>query len=132
MSVTLPVEYLARTLRDEPMSRHSSWHVGGPADCYFTPRDRDDLSAFLGDLPRDVPVYWVGLGSNLLVRDGGLRGVVIATLGVFKRLERRAISACTAKRACLAPRWRAIACAGVWGRENFLQAFPEPWAVRWR
>jgi UDP-N-acetylmuramate dehydrogenase len=90
MSVALSVEYQARALRDEPMSRHTSWHVGGPADCYFTPRDRDDLSAFLGDLPRDVPVYWVGLGSNLLVRDGGLRGVVIATLGVFKRLERRA------------------------------------------
>ena len=90
MTVPLPQKFQARVLRDEPMSKHTSWHVGGTADIYFTPQDRDDLSAFLRELPRDVPVYWVGLGSNLLVRDGGLRGVVIATLGVFKRLERRA------------------------------------------
>jgi UDP-N-acetylmuramate dehydrogenase len=90
MSLPLPQTYQARVLRDEPMAKHTSWHVGGPADGYFTPRDRDDLSDFLRELPGDVPVYWVGLGSNLLVRDGGLRGVVIATLGVFKRIERRA------------------------------------------
>jgi UDP-N-acetylmuramate dehydrogenase len=72
------------------MSRHTSWHVGGPADYYFTPHDRDDLSAFLRTLSADIPVYWVGLGSNLLVRDGGIRGVVISTLGAFKRLERLA------------------------------------------
>jgi UDP-N-acetylmuramate dehydrogenase len=73
----------------EPMSAHTSWHAGGPADAYFTPRDVDDLSAFLRSLPSEVPVYWVGLGSNLLVRDGGIRGVVIATTGVFTRIERR-------------------------------------------
>jgi UDP-N-acetylmuramate dehydrogenase len=73
----------------EPMSAHTSWHVGGPAEAYFTPRDGDDLSAFLRSLPSEVPVYWVGLGSNLLVRDGGIRGVVIATTGVFTSIERR-------------------------------------------
>lgn len=74
----------------EPMSAHSSWHAGGPAEAYFTPRDGDDLAAFLRSLPPHLPVYWVGLGSNLLVRDGGIRGVVIATAGVFTRIERRA------------------------------------------
>ncbi len=63
----------------EPMSRHTSWRVGGPADWFFQPADRDDLCAFLARLPRDIPVMVLGLGSNLLVRDGGIRGVVVAT-----------------------------------------------------
>ena len=83
-------EFRARIVRDEPMSRHTSWRVGGPADYFYTPHDRDELSAFLRELPAGTPLYWVGLGSNLLVRDGGLRGVVIATAGAFTRLERRA------------------------------------------
>jgi UDP-N-acetylmuramate dehydrogenase len=71
------------------MSRHTSWHVGGPADVYFKPRDRAELAAFLRGLDTSVPIHWVGLGSNLLVRDGGLRGVVISTQGALDRLERR-------------------------------------------
>jgi UDP-N-acetylmuramate dehydrogenase len=70
------------------MSRHTSWHVGGPAEVFFNPRDRTDLAAFLRSLPADVPVHWIGLGSNVLVRDGGLAGVVIATYGALERLER--------------------------------------------
>ena len=60
-----------RVLRDEPMARHTCWRAGGPADVFFTPRDVDDLAAFLRSLPADEPVTFVGLGSNLLVRDGG-------------------------------------------------------------
>jgi UDP-N-acetylmuramate dehydrogenase len=70
------------------MSRHTSWHVGGPAEVFFNPRDRADLSAFLKSLSEDVPVHWIGLGSNLLVRDGGVRGVIISTLGTLDRLDR--------------------------------------------
>jgi UDP-N-acetylmuramate dehydrogenase len=81
-------EFLPRIRRNEPMSRHTSWHVGGPADIYFTPRDRSDLAAFLRSLPADMPVCWVGLGSNLLVRDGGIAGAVISTRGTLDRLER--------------------------------------------
>ena len=81
-------EFLPRIRRNEPMSRHTSWHVGGPAEIYFTPSDRADLAAFLKSVPADVPVCWVGLGSNLLVRDGGIAGVVISTRGVLDRLER--------------------------------------------
>jgi UDP-N-acetylmuramate dehydrogenase len=88
--VTLAVatQFLPRIRREEPMSRHTSWHVGGPAEIFFTPESRADLAAFLRSLPAEVPVYWVGLGSNLLVRDGGLRGVVVSTHGALERLER--------------------------------------------
>jgi UDP-N-acetylmuramate dehydrogenase len=81
-------EFMPRMRRNEPMSRHTSWHVGGPAELYFTPRDRMDLAAFLRSLPAEMPVCWVGLGSNLLVRDGGIAGVVISTRGTLDRLER--------------------------------------------
>ena len=51
--------------------------VGGPADWLFLPKDIDDLSSFLGTLPEDIAVFPMGVGSNLIVRDGGLRAVVI-------------------------------------------------------
>ena len=74
---------------NEPMSRHTSWRVGGPADRYYLPASVEDLAKFIGHLPPDEPVLWIGLGSNLLVRDGGVRGAVICTHGVLSRLERR-------------------------------------------
>jgi UDP-N-acetylmuramate dehydrogenase len=70
------------------MSKHTSWHVGGPADLFFAPRDVMDLSSFLRQLPPDMPVLWIGLGSNLLVRDGGIRGAVISTHGALAEFER--------------------------------------------
>lgn len=74
-------------LLDEPMSKHTSWRIGGLADRYYQPADIDDLALFISQLPEDEPVYWLGLGSNLLVRDGGIRGTVIATSGVVSGLE---------------------------------------------
>lgn len=87
-AVQMGGEFEGRVLRGEPMSKHTSWRVGGPADAWFTPRDVTDLSAFLRTLPTDVPVTWVGLGSNLLVRDGGIRGAVISVHGILNALER--------------------------------------------
>jgi UDP-N-acetylmuramate dehydrogenase len=84
----VPAEFTNRVKRNEPMSRHTSWHVGGPAEVFFSPRDRTDLGAFLRSLDADVPIHWIGLGSNLLVRDGGIKGVVISTHGALDRLER--------------------------------------------
>jgi UDP-N-acetylmuramate dehydrogenase len=81
-------DFEPRIRRNELLSRHTSWHVGGPADAWFAPRDVEDLSAFLRALPAAVPVTWVGLGSNLLVRDAGIRGVVICPHGALGRLER--------------------------------------------
>jgi len=59
------------------MSSLTWFRVGGPAEVLFTPEDEDDLVEFLGQLDEDIPVYTVGVGSNLLVRDGGVAGVVI-------------------------------------------------------
>lgn len=74
-------------LLDEPMSKHTSWRIGGPADRYYQPADIDDLAQFLAQLPASEPVFWLGLGSNLLVRDAGIRGTVIATSGVVNGLS---------------------------------------------
>jgi len=80
---------LRGTLRhDEPMIKHTSWRVGGTADCYYQPADIDDLALFFSQLDKDEPITWVGLGSNLLVRDGGIRGTVIATSGVLNGLSK--------------------------------------------
>ena len=87
-SLELAPEFSLRVLHDVPMSKHTSWHVGGPADIFFTPRDGSDLAAFVRQLPPEVPMLWIGLGSNLLVRDGGIRGAVIATHGALGTLER--------------------------------------------
>lgn len=72
---------------DEPMSRHTSWRVGGTADRYFEPADRDDLANFVASLPAGEPLLWIGLGSNLLVRDGGVRGTVIGLHGALDALR---------------------------------------------
>lgn len=89
MTVAVAPEFFPRIRRDESMARHTSWHVGGPAEVFFQPRDRQDLYAFLNTLAPEVPLLWLGLGSNVLVRDGGVPGVVIATHGALGRLERR-------------------------------------------
>lgn len=87
-SLSIPAGFEAKVLRDEPMSRHTSWRVGGPADAWFAPGNVAELARFLRELPPGVPVTWVGLGSNLLVRDGGIRGVVISVHGILNALER--------------------------------------------
>jgi UDP-N-acetylmuramate dehydrogenase len=74
--------------RDEPMSRHTSWRAGGKADLFFIPASVEGLQAYLRDLDAETPIFWLGVGSNLLVRDGGLRGVVISAAGILKDIER--------------------------------------------
>jgi UDP-N-acetylmuramate dehydrogenase len=64
-------------LRNAPLARHTSWRAGGPADLLFLPADRDDLASFLRSLPMPAPVTVLGLGSNVLIRDGGIRGAVV-------------------------------------------------------
>ena len=63
---------------NEPMSRHTTWRVGGIADKLYLPADIDDLAEMMATLADDENIFWLGLGSNLLVRDGGIRGTVIA------------------------------------------------------
>src|SRR5476651_1829581 len=66
-----------RLLVDEPMRKHLTWRTGGTADCAYVPADLDDAAQFLRSLPAVEPVYFIGLGSNVLVRDGGIRGTVM-------------------------------------------------------
>jgi len=73
---------------DEPMSRHTSWRVGGPAETFFVPASVDDLASFLAELDTDVPLFWHGVGTNLLVRDGGLPGVVISATKMLRHMDR--------------------------------------------
>jgi UDP-N-acetylmuramate dehydrogenase len=88
-SVDLAPEFATRVLHDVPMSKHTSWHAGGPADIFFAPRDSMDLASFVRQLPAQLPLMWIGLGSNLLVRDGGIRGAVVSTQGALDGLERQ-------------------------------------------
>lgn len=84
---------------DEPLARYTSWRVGGPADLFCRPDSLEALSTFLASLPDDTPVTWIGLGSNLLVRDGGVRGAVICTSGLpktFEMEENGRVKACAA------------------------------------
>ncbi|GAA0774180.1 UDP-N-acetylmuramate dehydrogenase [Roseibium denhamense] len=66
-----------RLTPNQPLSSVTWFRTGGPAQLMFQPADEDDLAAFLMKLPKDIPVLPVGLGSNLLIRDGGLAGVVV-------------------------------------------------------
>lgn len=78
--MTEPVHFdtlRGRLLRDESMARHVSWRAGGRATQAYVPSDTQDLAAFLRGLPADEAVCFVGLGSNLLVRDGGFDGTVV-------------------------------------------------------
>ncbi len=85
MNLTTPTPEL---LHDEPMTRHTSWRVGGTADLFFKPESVASLQDFLRSLAEETPLLWVGLGSNLLVRDGGIRGAVICTLNLPAAIER--------------------------------------------
>ena len=69
------------------MSGYTSWRAGGKADRLYTPADLVDLCAFLKTLDAREPVHFIGLGSNLLVRDGGLRGTVIHLHGALRRID---------------------------------------------
>ena len=72
---------------DEPMARHTSWRTGGNADIWFRPASRAELLEFMQTLAPGTPMHWVGLGSNLLVRDGGVRGVVISVQDALSDIE---------------------------------------------
>lgn len=76
-----------RLLSNEKLAKYTSWRVGGLADRLYIPSDKQDLCEFITALPDSEPVFWLGLGSNLLVRDGGIRGTVINTRGRLKEMR---------------------------------------------
>jgi UDP-N-acetylmuramate dehydrogenase len=73
-------------LSNEPMAKYTSWRVGGPARQMYIPKDKQDLIEFVAHLPQQESLYWVGLGSNLLVRDGGINATVINTRNRLKAM----------------------------------------------
>jgi UDP-N-acetylmuramate dehydrogenase len=87
MNMADPLQFTG--LRDEPMARHVSWRAGGRADRFYAPSSLAHLSAFMKQLPPSEPLLFVGLGSNLLVRDGGFRGTVILMHSAELRPEMR-------------------------------------------
>jgi len=77
-----------KLLEDEPMSKHTTYGIGGPAMAYITPKDRFDLSNILKFSAKyEIPVHFVGTGSNLLVADSGIKGIVITPSKSLKQLE---------------------------------------------
>ncbi len=109
-----------KILKDEPLGPFTWFRVGGPADLIFLPEDEDDLAAFLKGLPPDVPVTVLGVGSNTLVRDGGVDGVVIRLGKGFAKVEPRGESRIYAGAAALdATVAREAAKAGIAGLEFY-------------
>src|ERR1700737_4411591 len=76
LKVAMP-EVRGRLLANQSLAELTWFRVGGPAQVLFTPADEDDLAYFLSTLPDQLPIMVVGVGSNLIVRDGGMPGVVI-------------------------------------------------------
>jgi UDP-N-acetylmuramate dehydrogenase len=75
-------------LLNEPLGRYTSWRVGGPAKRLYRPADQEDLACFLAQLDADEPLFWLGLGSNLLMSDAGFPGTVIHTQGCLSAITR--------------------------------------------
>ncbi len=76
-----------KLLFDVSLSRYNTWGVGGNAECVFHPADLEDLSEFLAKTDENVPLTWLGLGSNVLIRDGGIDGIVIVTQTGLKQIQ---------------------------------------------
>jgi len=76
-----------KLLLNEPLARYTSWRVGGRADRFYIPAGLDNLRTFLQGLPADEPITFIGLGSNLLVRDGGVRGTVVLMHNVLTDMK---------------------------------------------
>ena len=73
---------------NESMAKHTSWGIGGCADLFYSPKSREDLVSFLSSIDPNLPITWIGKGTNILVRDGGIRGVVISTKSFLKEIEK--------------------------------------------
>ena len=86
LAAALP-QLRGRLVANQPLADITWFRVGGPAQVLFTPADADDLAYFLRGIPADLPVFVIGLGSNLLVRDGGVPGVVIRLGRGFSEIE---------------------------------------------
>lgn len=74
-------------IENAAMAEYSSWQVGGKADRLYKPTDMNDLIQFIQQLPKQEPLVFLGLGSNTLIRDGGIKGTVVITQGALNKLK---------------------------------------------
>ena len=109
---------------NEPMASHVSWRAGGPVARAFFPADLADLAAFLNGLRLDEPLLMVGLGSNLLVRDGGFDGTAIFTHGVLDILRREADGSFYAEAGVASPKLARFAGNQACAEAEFLAGIP--------
>ena len=77
----------ALILKNESLNKYNSWRVGGTADALYTPKDLEDLKMFLKNENYLKPLTFIGLGSNILVRDGGIRGTVIVLHAALNNIQ---------------------------------------------
>jgi UDP-N-acetylmuramate dehydrogenase len=117
-SLDLP-KVRGRYVERADMSAITWFRVGGPADVLFTPEDEGDLAVFLKRTPANVPVYPVGVGSNLLVRDGGVRGVIVRLGAPFAKISIDGVRVRAGAAALDAQVARQAARAGVAGLEFY-------------
>ncbi|MCX8016347.1 MAG: FAD-binding protein, partial [Rhodocyclaceae bacterium] len=109
---------------DEPMAAHVSWRAGGPVARACFPRDLDDLAAFMARLRHDEPLLVVGLGSNLLIRDGGFDGTAIFTHGALNQLRIEADGAIYAEAGVATPKLARFAANHNLAQAEFLAGIP--------
>ena len=116
---------LRGALRDnEPMAKHVSWRAGGMAAHAYVPADLDDLARFLRQLPAMEPLLMVGLGSNLLVRDGGFKGTVVFTHNALKSIRIEMDGRVYAEAGVASPKLAHYAATHALGGAEFLAGIP--------
>ena len=107
--------------RDVRLARYTSWRCGGPGDRVYVPADRDDLATFVRQLPPDEPLTAIGLGSNLLVRDGGIRGSVVVLCRAQRACDARRPDPC--RSGCCEPQDRPLCSVPELRRSGILAGF---------
>ena len=113
-----------RWMDDEPMARHVSWRAGGVARRAYEPADLDDLASMMTTLPAEEPVLFVGLGSNLLIRDAGFRGTVVFTHSVLKAIAYVAMGEIHVQAGVAAPKLARFAALHDLAGAEFLAGIP--------
>ncbi len=98
---------------NEPLARYTTWRIGGEAECFFKPENEQDLQGALKLIPEGTLIHWIGLGSNLLVRDGGVKGVIIYTNGVLNEIDIKCSDGAAGvdKNECIITAQAGVACA---------------------
>lgn len=107
-----------------PMKKHVSWRAGGTAGRSYKPADVEDLAVFLQTLPPDEPICWVGLGSNLLVRDGGFRGTVVFLHAALNELRVEADGSLYTEAGVASPKVARFAATHAMSGAEFLAGIP--------